>query len=69
MFLNVDMNGNSVKTTVGNLIIDASSSAGTGSIIETLKAGGNLIINNLPTSSAGLPTNAVWRNGNVLNIV
>jgi hypothetical protein len=69
MFLNLDMNGNSVKTTAGNITIDASTSAGTGSIIETLKAGGNLIINNLPTSSAGLPTNAVWRNGNVLNIV
>jgi hypothetical protein len=61
--------GNSILANSGNLVLDASGSAGTGSIIETLKAGGNLIINNLPTSSVGLPTNAVWRNGNVLNIV
>jgi hypothetical protein len=61
--------GNSITASAGNIVLDASGSANTGSIIETLKAGGNLIINNLPTSSAGLPTNAVWRNGNVLNIV
>jgi hypothetical protein len=66
---NFDMNGQVFKTSTNNINIDASTSSGTGSIIETLKAGGNLIINNLPTSSAGLPANAVWRNGNVLNIV
>jgi hypothetical protein len=29
----------------------------------------NLSIINIPTSSAGLPSGAVWKNGNVLNIV
>jgi hypothetical protein len=29
----------------------------------------NLSIMNIPTSSAGLPAGAVWRSGNVLNIV
>lgn len=29
----------------------------------------NLSIKNIPTSSAGLPSGAVWRNGSVLNIV
>jgi hypothetical protein len=69
MFLALDMNGNSVKTTAGNITIDASSSAGTGTLTLAPKLLGNLILNNLPTSSAGLPANAVWRNGNVLNIV
>ena len=69
MFLNLDMNGNSVKTTTGNITIDASTSSGTGTITALLKAGGNLIFTNLPTASAGLPAGAVWRNGTVLNIV
>lgn len=69
MFLNMDMNGNSIKTTAGNLTIDASTSSGTGTITALLKAGGNLIFTNLPTASAGLPAGAVWRNGTVLNIV
>lgn len=30
---------------------------------------GVVIANNLPTSAAGLPAGAIWRNGNVLNIV
>ena len=29
----------------------------------------NLSIKNIPTSSAGLPSGSVWKNGNVLNIV
>jgi hypothetical protein len=29
----------------------------------------NLSIMNIPTSSAGLPTGSVWRNGTVLEIV
>lgn len=66
---NIDMNGQLLKTSSSNITIDASTSSGVGSIIQTLKAGANLIINNLPTSSVGLPSNAVWRNGNVLNIV
>ena len=32
-------------------------------------SGGNLMAPALPTASAGLPSGAVWRNGNVLNIV
>jgi hypothetical protein len=30
---------------------------------------GNVLFKNLPTSSAGLPTGAIWNNGGVLNIV
>jgi hypothetical protein len=30
---------------------------------------GFIIMTNLPTSSAGLPTGAIWNNGGVLNIV
>ena len=30
---------------------------------------GVVIANNLPTSATGLPAGAIWRNGNVLNIV
>ena len=40
-----------------------------GDVTITPKAASNLILLNLPTSSAGLPSGAVWRNGNVLNIV
>jgi hypothetical protein len=35
--------------------------------IET--ASGNVVFGNLPTSSSGLPTGAIWNNGGVLNIV
>ena len=35
--------------------------------IDTLT--GLLILSNIPTSSSGLPTGAVWNNGGVLNIV
>jgi hypothetical protein len=69
MVRTVNMNGNTLQTNAGNITIDASTSAGAGSIIQTLKANGNLILNNLPTGNTGLPANAVWRNGNVLNIV
>jgi len=65
----LDINGNALKTSQNNLNIDASSSSGTGQIILTPKAGSVIILNNLPTSSAGLPAGSVWRNGNVLNIV
>jgi hypothetical protein len=68
-FRPLDMNGNNIKTSSGNLTIDASTSSGAGTITALLKAGGNLIFTNLPTASAGLPAGAVWRNGTVLNIV
>jgi hypothetical protein len=68
-FRPLDMNGNNIKTSSGNLTIDASTSSGAGTITAILKAGGNLIFTNLPTASAGLPAGAVWRNGTVLNIV
>ena len=32
-------------------------------------SGGNLMAPALPTASTGLPSGAIWRNGNVLNIV
>lgn len=35
--------------------------------IETAR--GNIVFSNLPTSSAGLPTGALWNNGGVVNIV
>jgi hypothetical protein len=65
----IDMNGNQLKTSSSGISIDASTSGGLGFISLVIKPGGNLIITGLPTSSAGLPTNAVWRNGTVLNIV
>lgn len=68
-FRPLDLNGNALKTATLNLNIDASASSGTGQIILTPKAGSVIILNNLPTSSAGLPAGAVWRNGSVLNIV
>jgi len=68
-FRPLDLNGNALKTSSGNISIDASASSGAGTISAILKAGGNLIFTNLPTASAGLPAGAVWRNGTVLNIV
>lgn len=38
-------------------------------IDAALVGSGTIILDNLPTSSAGLPTGAVWNNSNVLNIV
>jgi hypothetical protein len=35
--------------------------------IETAR--GNVVFGNLPTSSAGLPSGALWNNGGVINIV
>ena len=67
-FRPLDLNGNTLKTSTGSLSIDATSSSGTGTITITPKLSGNLIFSNLPTSSAGLPTGAVWNNSGVLNI-
>jgi len=69
MFLALDMNGNDIKTTAGNLTLSATGSAGTGTITLAPKALGNLILQNIPTSSAGLPSGAVWSNAGVLSIV
>jgi hypothetical protein len=70
-FKPLDMNGNNIITSAGNLTIDASGSTGagnTGSIHMTPKVGGHIIMNNLPTSNAGLPSGALWNNLGVLNI-
>lgn len=45
----------------GNLTLKAGTGTGTG-------VAGNIIILNLPTSAAGLPTGALWNNSGVLNI-
>lgn len=69
---NLDMRTNDILSTTANLrLICPSTSSGAGSITIEPKGGGTgfLILNNLPTSSAGLPVGAVWRNGSVLNIV
>jgi hypothetical protein len=34
-----------------------------------IDAAGNVIINNIPTAAAGLPSGALWSNGGVINIV
>jgi hypothetical protein len=57
---------------LGNIGVNASASTGTGTITLTPKVSGNLILQNLPTSAAGLPSGAVWKDttqGNVLKIV
>jgi uncharacterized protein (DUF2345 family) len=64
----LDMNGSSIVSTSGSLSISASASTGAGTITLTPKPLGNLIFANLPTSSVGLPTGAVWNNLGVLNI-
>jgi hypothetical protein len=56
--------GNEAVNLVFNLF-----KAGTSSTQMILKQGGVLNLPNLPTSSAGLVSGDVWRNGNVLNIV
>jgi len=68
-FRALDMNGQDIKTSSGNLGISARSSTGTGNIIITPKLGAVLTISNLPTSAAGLPSGAIWNNSGVLNIV
>lgn len=68
MFLPVDMNGQAIKSSSGNLGISTASSSGTGTITLTPKPLGNLIFQNLPTSVVGLPSGAVWNNLGVLSI-
>jgi len=69
MFRPLDMNNNEIRTTAGVLTLSGLSSTGTGTITLAPKALGNLIFQNIPTSSAGLPAGAVWKDttaGNVL---
>ena len=68
MFLPLDMNGQSIKSSSGSLGISTASSSGTGTITLKPKPLGNLIFQNLPTSVVGLPSGAVWNNLGVLNI-
>jgi hypothetical protein len=60
---------NDIISSGGNVHLNASASTGTGQVILEPKIGSYLIMNNLPTSSAGLPSGAVYRLGTVLNIV
>jgi hypothetical protein len=69
MVRTVNMNGNNLQTTAGNLTLSATGSAGTGTLTLAPKALGNLILQNIPTSSVGLPSGAVWSNLGVLSIV
>ena len=67
-FLPIDMNGNRLKSTTGSMIISTDTSIGTGNITITPKLGANLILQNLPTAVAGLPSGSVWNNLGVLSI-
>ena len=64
-----NIQSNDIISSGGDIHLNATASTGTGQVILAPKVGSYLIMNNLPTSSAGLPAGAVWRNGNVLNIV
>ncbi len=68
-FRPLDMNGNNIRSTTGDMTITTVGSSGTGTITISPKLLGNLILQNLPTSSAGLPSGAIWSNGGVLNII
>jgi hypothetical protein len=70
MFLALDMNGQAIKTSSGNLTLSASGSSDpSGNITLTPKPTGYLILQNLPTSATGLPSGAVWKDASgVLHI-
>lgn len=59
--------GTSVSGNTGSIVIQTGTTSGTRGNI-TLE-GGILIFSGLPTSSAGLPSGAVWNNAGVLNII
>lgn len=61
--ISTDKTKTTIDATAGNLLLSAS---GTGTI--TIDAVNKLLILNLPTSAAGLPTGALWNNLGVLNI-
>ncbi len=50
-----------IQSSAGTVTISSAASSGAGTISITLKSGANLILNNLPTSDAGLPTNSIYR--------
>lgn len=60
--------------TGGHLIFQTAAAGASGSTVNTpttqleITDDGNIIMANLPTSSAGLPTGALWNNAGVLNI-
>ena len=60
-FQTIDLNGQNIKSSTGNMTVTTLSSTGTGTITISPKALGNLILTNIPSSSAGLPTGAIWR--------
>lgn len=72
----VDLNGNTLRTSSGDILIESLTSSGTGAITVSSKGNvtlnpagtGYLVINNLPTSTVGLPANAVWNNSGILQI-
>jgi hypothetical protein len=69
-FQPLDMNNNSIVSSIGGITLDTSSSAsGNPYITLTPKAsGGYIILNNLPTSSTGLPTGALYNSAGVLMV-
>ena len=58
-----------INSSAGTVTISTAGSSGVGTISVTLKSGANLILNNLPTSLSGLPTNSVYKSGSVGNYI
>jgi len=67
-FQPLDLNNNAIVTSTGDIALNAAASTGTGNITITPKPGAYIIMTNLPTSAAGLPSGALWNNLGVLNI-
>jgi hypothetical protein len=65
---NLDMGGNSVRTTAGNMAIDATSSAGTGQITIQPKTSSNLIIGTTPSGTSRTIVNADGTGLNLQNV-
>ena len=74
-FQPLDMNNNSIVSSTGGITLDTTLSAsGNPYITLTPKAStGYIILNNLPTSSSGLPSGAIWKDTtsglNILKVV
>lgn len=67
--INITSKTGTLVNVANSILINAGASTGAGNVTITPKAvGGYLILNNLPTSVAGLPAGAVWNNLGVLNI-
>jgi hypothetical protein len=58
-----------INSSAGTVTISTAGSSGVGTISVNLKPGANLILNNLPTSLTGLPTNSVYKSGSVGNYI